>query len=61
MLTSVDDVIAQPREQWMVFWFPLALLISYRAILARDARASGVGRKSTAGFDSRVTQRREKS
>jgi len=43
MLTSVDDVITRPREEWMVFWFPLALLISYQTILARNSRPSGAG------------------
>ncbi len=35
MLTGVDDVIVRPREQWMVFWFPLAWLISSQTIGAR--------------------------
>jgi O-antigen ligase len=43
MLTAVDDVITRPREEWMVFWFPLALLISYQTILARNSRPSGAG------------------
>jgi O-antigen ligase len=30
MLTGVDTLIGRPRDQWMLFWFPLALLISYQ-------------------------------
>ena len=30
MMTGVDTLIARPRDQWMLFWFPLALLISYQ-------------------------------
>ncbi len=41
MLTAVDDVITRPREEWMVFWFPLALLISYQTISARNSRPGG--------------------
>ncbi len=41
MLTAVDDVITRPREEWMVFWFPLALLISYQTIIARGSRPGG--------------------
>ena len=31
MMTGVDTLIERPRDQWMLFWFPLALLISYRS------------------------------
>lgn len=31
MLTGVDTLVDRPRDQWMLFWFPLALLISYQA------------------------------
>ena len=31
MMTGVDTLIGRPRDQWMLFWFPLALLISYRS------------------------------
>jgi hypothetical protein len=27
----VDTLIERPRDQWMLFWFPLALLISYQS------------------------------
>ena len=30
MQTGVNGLITRPRDQWMVFWFPLALLISYQ-------------------------------
>ena len=30
MQTGVNSLIARPRDQWMLFWFPLALLISYQ-------------------------------
>lgn len=29
MMTGVDTLIERPRDQWMLFWFPLALLFSY--------------------------------
>lgn len=29
MMTGVDTLIERPRDQWMLFWFPLALLLSY--------------------------------
>lgn len=29
MMTGVDSLIDRPRDQWMLFWFPLALLLSY--------------------------------
>jgi len=28
MMTGVDTLIERPRDQWMLFWFPLALLLS---------------------------------
>ncbi|MEM9254114.1 MAG: O-antigen ligase family protein [Pseudomonadota bacterium] len=28
MLTGVDTLIERPRDQWMLFWFPFALLLS---------------------------------
>jgi O-antigen ligase len=31
MLTGVDTLVDRPREQWILFWFPLALLISYQS------------------------------
>ena len=31
MLTGVDTLIDRPRDQWMLFWFPLALLLSYQS------------------------------
>ena len=30
MQTGVNGLITRPRDQWMVFWFPLALLISFQ-------------------------------
>jgi O-antigen ligase len=38
MVTGVDTLIGRPRDQWMLFWFPLALLISYQT---RPVRSSG--------------------
>lgn len=29
MMTGVDTLIARPRDQWMLFWFPIALLLAY--------------------------------
>jgi len=36
MMTGVDTLIARPRDQWMLFWFPLALLISYQSSTSRS-------------------------
>jgi O-antigen ligase len=36
MFTGVDTLVDRPREQWMLFWFPLALLISYQVTGSRD-------------------------
>lgn len=30
LTTDLDTLIARPREQWLLFWFPLALLLSYQ-------------------------------
>jgi O-antigen ligase len=35
MLTGVDTLIARPRDQWMLFWFPVALLLSCYGDLPR--------------------------
>lgn len=32
MMTDLDTLIARPRDQWMLFWFPLALLLSAQAV-----------------------------
>jgi O-antigen ligase len=29
MMTGVDTLIARPRDQWLSFWLPLALLLGY--------------------------------
>ncbi len=29
MMTGVDTLIARPRDQWLLFWLPLALLLGY--------------------------------
>jgi O-antigen ligase len=29
MMTGVDTLIARPRDQWLLFWLPLALLLAY--------------------------------
>ena len=31
MMTGVDTLIDRPRDQWMLFWFPLALLLAHQA------------------------------
>lgn len=31
MLTDLDTLIGRPRDQWMLFWLPVALLLSYPA------------------------------
>ena len=35
MMTGVDTLIARPRDQWMVFWLPVALLLSYKSMAPR--------------------------
>ena len=35
MMTGVDTLIERPRDQWMLFWFPLALLLSYQSGASR--------------------------
>ena len=30
-MTGVDTLIDRPRDQWMLFWFPLALLLAHQA------------------------------
>ena len=35
MQTGVNSLISRPRDRWMVFWFPLALLISYQTPLRK--------------------------
>ncbi|MDG2270821.1 MAG: O-antigen ligase family protein [Halioglobus sp.] len=35
MMTGVDTLIERPRDQWMLFWFPLALLLSYQSGTSR--------------------------
>jgi O-antigen ligase len=42
MTTDLDTLIARPREQWMLFWFPLALLLSYPSITPRSQRHSAL-------------------
>ena len=34
MVTGVDSLIDRPRDQWMLFWFPLALLLSFQCTTA---------------------------
>jgi len=29
MMTGVDTLIARPRDQWLLFWLPVALLLGY--------------------------------
>jgi O-antigen ligase len=36
MMTGVDTLIARPRDQWMLFWLPLALLLSYQSMAPRS-------------------------
>ena len=38
MMTGVDTLIDRPRDQWMLFWLPLALLLSYKTLVRRDRR-----------------------
>jgi len=44
MMTGVDTLIARPRDQWMLFWFPLALLLAYQSKAPRPQiiEASGI-------------------
>jgi O-antigen ligase len=45
MLTGVDTLVERPRDQWMLFWFPLALLISYQSTDRQLSRQHSGGRK----------------
>lgn len=36
MMTGVDTLITRPREQWMLFWLPLALLLAYPTTAPRS-------------------------
>ena len=36
MMTGVDTLIARPRDQWLLFWLPLAMLLSYRSMAPRS-------------------------
>ena len=38
MLTDTDEVITRPRELWIIFWLPLAILIA-RSIKRSSAQA----------------------
>ncbi|MGW8229154.1 MAG: O-antigen ligase family protein [Gammaproteobacteria bacterium] len=40
MQTGVNSLISRPRDQWMVFWFPLALLISYQTPLGKRSHSA---------------------
>jgi len=44
MMAGVDTLIARPRDQWMLFWFPLALLLAYQSKAPRPQiiEASGI-------------------
>jgi O-antigen ligase len=35
MMTGVDTLIERPRDQWMLFWLPLALLLAYQSTTPR--------------------------
>jgi len=35
MMTGVDTLIDRPRDQWMLFWFPIALLLAYQGSAGR--------------------------
>jgi len=37
MFTGVDVLVGRPRDQWMLFWFPLALLISFQTTAGRSS------------------------
>jgi len=44
MMTGVDTLIDRPRDKWMLFWFPLGLLLSYQALTPPhrvDSKANG--------------------
>ncbi len=38
MTTDLDTLIERPREQWMLFWFPLALVLARRDLPRRTTR-----------------------
>jgi O-antigen ligase len=35
MVTDVGTLIERPRDQWMLFWLPLALLLAYQSMTSR--------------------------
>lgn len=35
MVTDFDTLIDRPRDQWMLFWFPLALTLAYQSAVSR--------------------------
>jgi O-antigen ligase len=43
MMTGVDTLIARPRDQWMLFWFPLALLLAYQSKAPRPQIIEATG------------------
>jgi O-antigen ligase len=48
MQTGVNGLISRPRDQWMLFWFPLALLISYQTPTRRVTESVSGGEQKTA-------------
>jgi O-antigen ligase len=38
MFTGVDSLVDRARDQWLLFWFPLALLISCQSTASQDSR-----------------------
>jgi O-antigen ligase len=43
MITDLDTLIARPREQWMLFWFPLAMVLALQ-----NAPPAGLSRRRAA-------------
>jgi len=46
MTTDLATLIERPRDQWMLFWFPLALLLSQTRATTPAARMDGVPRNA---------------
>jgi O-antigen ligase len=36
MMTGVDTLIDRPRDQWMLFWLPLGLLLAYQGMASHS-------------------------
>jgi hypothetical protein len=45
MLADTDQLVTRPRELWIIFWWPLAMIIAYR--VSQRASPAGSGNEPT--------------